>query len=84
MRDLLYYVKAYVTRHSLHNSGLCPTDLLYESYDENGDWMLNISYLQNFHSVSGWGEGHTMLQVKRPIRSLDFSIDLILPTTLWP
>jgi hypothetical protein len=37
-----------------------------------------------------WGaRGSTMLQVGRsrvqiPMRSLDFSIDLILPATLWP
>jgi hypothetical protein len=37
-------------------------------------------------NVVGWG---TMLQVGRsrvqfPVRSLDFSVDLILPVALWP
>jgi hypothetical protein len=37
-------------------------------------------------SIVGWG---TMLQARRscvqfPMKSLDFSIDLFLPATLWP
>jgi hypothetical protein len=49
-------------------------------------WIFNIIFLKNIGSIVGWG---TMLQAGRswlrfPMKSLDFLIDLILPTALWP
>jgi hypothetical protein len=48
--------------------------------------MITAVHIGASGNVVGWG---TMLharrsQVRFPMRSLDFSTDLILPVTLWP
>jgi hypothetical protein len=47
--------------------------------------VVNISDILNLLYVVGWGtiQQARRLQFRFPMRSLDFSIDLILPATLW-
>jgi hypothetical protein len=62
-------------------------DLLIEvSYNTTGMWKCWIPLISLRSSVVGWGTTPQVgrLRVRIPMRSLDFSNDLILPAALWP